>query len=809
MRDSKATFWLWERAHLAFPIAAAVAVLACHLPILRAVLETNGDNVYHLLSEYAIGHSVAAGDSIWGPQSTDFGMPLLRFYQPLFYLVNVGLHVATGASPFLFHNLSVSLFFAASPLAYCWGLRKIGLPRFAAGLASLLAMTSVAGFGNSFEAYHSNGIVTQAMGAFFFPLFIGAFVGLLRGENRVTSTALLFAATFLSHVIMAVLAAFACTLYFLVNAVPVRAVWRRVAAMGALVTCLVAFWLFPFLAHTMEMRAIPDTDARGTEKRWWFVGASDDEMVKLATSGRLLDDARAVGTKGQDPLDGLIDKLNISKTRFVRPPVVTVLTAWGLVVALLLLRRSSIRFLVSGLLFSLLLYAGQDDHPWLRFFPFIDHVQSFRCTYFVEFFAFALIGLGIERPVTLLLRAAGGSRRGVLRAAIVAALAIVVLPSGWAFFQIAKLGPPLVTPSELKPLDDLTAAAKSAPGRGYPFRIQTLEKRRGMLLNWLGINGYRLGITHWGGVGPTSMLKLQFFLKAHVNAVDLWSLAGVRYLQGSKKEAAPILEKGADAPWLAIGNAAGQTVFDSGRDELLHVANNPLVLVRCRHSQWIRLVDSWITRYGASVDDPKTPFPVRLRGEEWDRSAVVARAAAVLYLDGDASAEERDRIGALAARGKRVWIPFEIAGIAAEVLPRHRSLWQSIGRKVVVAAAAEAAAERHDDPRRSNQRFAFDVDALEPALAVLPTSAIPGWTAALDGERTEVFSAGPDLVAVVLPRGAHRLAFAWEMPGTDRFFTILSAVAAALVFAAWLASALAALALRRSSLRAHGAGRRA
>jgi uncharacterized membrane protein YfhO len=109
-----------------------------------------------------------------------------------------------------------------------------------------------------------------------------------------------------------------------------------------------------------------------------------------------------------------------------------------------------------------------------------------------------------------------------------------------------------------------------------------------------------------------------------------------------------------------------------------------------------------------------------------------------------------------------------------------------------------ATVERHDDGRRSVQRFAFDVDALEPTLAFLPTSAIPGWTATLDGKRTEVFSAGPDLVAVALPRGAHRLAFSWQMPAADRFVTILSPIVAVVVFGAWLLSMFGAFVLRRS-----------
>ena len=42
--------------------------------------------------------------------------------------------------------------------------------------------------------------------------------------------------------------------------------------------------------------------------------------------------------------------------------------------------------------------------------------------------------------------------------------------------------------------------------------------------------------------------------------------------------------------------------------------------------------------------------------------------------------------------------------------------------------------------------------------------AVPGWTATLDGEPHPTFGAGPDLVGVLVPKGAHRLSFTWKMP---------------------------------------------
>ncbi len=75
--------------------------------------------------------------------------------------------------------------------------------------------------------------------------------------------------------------------------------------------------------------------------------------------------------------------------------------------------------------------------------------------------------------------------------------------------------------------------------------------------------------------------------------------------------------------------------------------------------------------------------------------------------------------------------------------------------------------EQLDKGSSSMQHFAFDVDVLEPLVAVLPMQAVPGWTAMLDGEPTVAFPTGPDMVGVFLPKGAHRLVFHWKMPVSE------------------------------------------
>ena len=63
--------------------------------------------------------------------------------------------------------------------------------------------------------------------------------------------------------------------------------------------------------------------------------------------------------------------------------------------------------------------------------------------------------------------------------------------------------------------------------------------------------------------------------------------------------------------------------------------------------------------------------------------------------------------------------------------------------------------------------------------------AAPGWTATLDGETLPTFAIGPDMVGVLVPKGAHRLIFNWKMPLLGWVSLIMTLSALLMVFAIW------------------------
>jgi hypothetical protein len=83
-RRTRLKWWIYEHAHFIFPLAASILTLCSTWIILAPVLNRSGDNIYHLLNEFAIAHTIEIGDNPFGPLGMEFGQPVLRFYQALF-----------------------------------------------------------------------------------------------------------------------------------------------------------------------------------------------------------------------------------------------------------------------------------------------------------------------------------------------------------------------------------------------------------------------------------------------------------------------------------------------------------------------------------------------------------------------------------------------------------------------------------------------------------------------------------------------------------------------------------------------------
>lgn len=801
---------LYPFAHFGLPILAAILTLANTHILFGPVLNRSGDNDYHLLNEFALLHGILGGDNPFGPAAMEFGQPLLRFYQALFYLFNVGMHLLTSISLKTMHNVTIIVCFAASPFSYMYFLRKLGLSRFAASIGSFFSMISIASFGNSFEAYHQAGIVTQSMGGLFFPWFMGHFVGMLRGENRASSTALLFALAFVSHAIMSVFAVFGGALYFVAASRQITGTGiRKLTAFCVLGACLVSFWVLPFIEHTEKMRPVPDSIIRGGVH--WFTSVSKNELTMVLFTGRLLDDPPRLGDKRNEN-DKLMDTISIIHATKTRPPAVTVLTGLGLIVAFFGIRRGPQRFLISGFLFSLMLFAGPDDYPWLKYLPFMKNIQTFRCTYLVEFFAFGLIGIGIEtilrRWIVFALRRRKKARIAHLACWIAVSLAGTIACGT----EIVLLGNVHLVVRNPAKLDENVELLSTLHNNGRPYRVMPkFEGRYKLRQAWFSVNGFIPYCTHWKGTGPTSAFNLCHQLGSPASKGDLNALAGVRYFSGEEKkiksyaiakdsDGAPVLERLPNGEPINQKPTDWHYLLDTGRDHFLRpLVGDPLIVVSS-HAQWMWTAKAWAGRYHAKLWEEHTPVTMRVMSGELDQSGLLESAQAIVYLDHTHLDRDMDALKAFVEEGKTVISPIEIPGIEvqAPTIEPKNSVWNLLPKKKAVGAAKIPGKDHREeiDPgfeiadiktltdeknRFSVQRFAYDVDALRPVLAVLPMQAVPGWTASLDDKPLPVFSTGPDMVGVLIPEGAHRLVFTWKMPPLGSITLAISLITLAFV----------------------------
>jgi hypothetical protein len=814
----------YPNAHLLFPLAACVLTLIKTSVLIAPVLNRSGDNMYHLLNEYAILHGVLGGDNPLGPVAMEFGQPVLRFYQSLFYLLNVGGHLLTTVSLKTLHNLTIVVCFALSPFTYMYCLRKLGLNRFAAGIGSMASMLSIAAFGNSFEAYHQAGIVTQSMGGLFFPWFMGHFVGMLRGENRASSTALLFALAFVSHAIMAVFAAFSGALYFLVASSSIRKKGvRRLIPFCLLGIALVSYWVLPFIEHTEKKRPVPDSIIRSGVH--WFTSVSKDELTMVLFTGRLLDDPPRKGD-ARNENDKLMDRISIIHAIKTRPPAVSVLTGIGLLVALFTIRRTSHRFLVSGFLFSLFLFAGPDDYPWLRYLPFMKNIQTFRCTYLVEFFAFGLVGIGME---TFFRRTMGFLRRRRRKPVRIVLLVFWILLAaagiGLAGAEILILGNAHVVIRDPAYMDTMIDACSALENKGRPFRIMPKYKGRYKLRQgWFAVHGYQPYCTHWKGTGPTAAFNFCSQLGNPMSKGDLHALAGARYFSGTDDEmkslinakdssGAPLFERlpngsdrfGKPTDW--------HYLLDTGRDHFLRpLVGKPFPAV-VNHSQWMWLAKSWTQHYANYLWEEETPISMRVEAGELKESGLLDAAPALLYLDHSGLDRDMAALKAFAEKGGIIISQGEIPGVPT-VAPGdsdtstskrrfRKSFWDLWPFKKSASKIQTRDHREELDPgvamaditaltrnSLSIQRFAYDIDVLRPLIAILPMQAVPGWRSFLDGEPAYTFAAGPDMVGVYIPEGAHRLVFKWELPMLGLVSLLLTLISLAIVLSLLMPAAV-------------------
>lgn len=797
--------------HLALPLSAGILSFVSTYILFAPVLNRCGDNIYHLMNEYVMVNGALAGDNILGPLGMEMGQPVLRFYQSLFYMFNAAVHFMTGWDIRFIHNVTLCTCFGLSPFAFYYFMRKLSFNKWTAGLASYLTFISVGAFANSFEAFYQAGIVTQAMGGLFFPWFMGAFIGMLRGENSPISAALLFSLAFLSHAIMAVYATFGGALYFLMSQTSVRHNIKNMAIFALLGVALVSFWVFPFIEHNKTMRPVPDPVFRGSGVHW-YTSVSTAQLVDVAGAGYMLDDTRAEDKNDRNDAEKFMDKINIISSLRHRPPLFSIMTAFGIFCALFQLRRLSVRFLLGGFAFSLMLFAGPDDFRWLRYLPFMGKIQSFRCTYLYEIFAFGLSALGIEAIVGTLYTFARTRKKWWSKTPLFLVwTGIAGGIVGLTGYEIVTLGQTHLVIREPNVLNMDLDALQNVPDRGYPFKVEIRTGGRPKIRqSWFSMNGFMPYCTHWKGTGPETAYKHCSYLGTPKSSGAMLALSGIRWYTGWGPKIKTIYnEKDEDQLQVTHSIDVGKTrdgkpnngriTMDTGATHFLRpLTGSPLPVV-CNNKQWLWLTNSWMQTYRFKLWEKSIPVTMRVTSGELAQSNLLDYARAIFYFDHENIENDHVALSKFVESGGVVISPLPIDGIDVHVLEVTEAPWTAVPKEINSAPTRINIAQREEiDPgleiaqierikpkMHSRQQFVFDVENIQPVIATIPMGRYPGWRAYLNGKEIPIFSTGPDLVGVHLKKGVHRLKLKWEMPFRHKIMIYTTILALLFILVVW------------------------
>ncbi len=767
-----------------------LAILACAIILFttrgmlsKDIIDQSGDLNYHLACEAEVARAINEGRSPFGPISLNFGTPILKFYQPLLYLVTGYAHFVTRVDVLLIHNLLIVFFFALTPFCLRWCYLSIGMRELTSGLAALLTLISVGGFANSYEAYFGLGIISQLLGAVFFPLFIGAFARMLRDGRGPVRAAVLFALAFVAHVMMAVYAVFAGGLLFFVNRWDVKRIWKPFVTFGVLAGLLVAFWFVPFVTLRERFRPEPDIVARPWAAHF-NNGLTASETTRLLFTGRLLDDARQTRKEAspQDDDDRLTDKLNILAASFSRPPVLTVITLLGFLLCLTRFRSTPHRFLIAGFIFSFLLIMGPDDVPWLGYLPFSKRIQFFRCTYLLEFFAFGLAASGIEIAVVFIGRSIRKLPGVGRRTTMVTAGCFLVAALGGYIHLVHQIATAHVSPGSLKRLQRGEVVTEPALDR-FPSRTlfthgRFIKNKR--LMHYLEYKGYRAVCGHWRVIGATITSDICQPLFSPGRNVSATRKMGIGQYLVNRKQATFLNDVtfSGQKVMKQVKLGGGYYLYADTGARYLWVAR-PAVLVISNDVQWFQLGRAWLSRLSRTKGINGPPTPIRLDAGAPIDARILGSVDAVWVLSANILDKSNEKIlGEFANSGKEVRSVEEIPG--AETTRIETDGPSLLG--TLRGDDVEEGVEIEEIEAHIGGPFVYDLVLDQQSVVVLPEMFCPGWSATVDGKQQAVFAAAPDFVAAVVPEGRHTVVFQWETPSSEIVYLVISGLTWIFVF---------------------------
>ncbi|HEV8404162.1 MAG TPA: glycosyltransferase 87 family protein [Candidatus Limnocylindrales bacterium] len=409
---------------VALLVAAPMVVTAIMLlPEVTLPIPNLNDDAFQYLFIQRMDQTLRSGGNpldFWVPQ-LELGFPQALYYQSFPHLVVVLLdRLSLGTIDlFTMFNLVRYALFVGLPLTVYWSMRRMGFSVVASAMAAAASplFSGAFRYGLEYDSYlwRGFGMFTQAWAVH---LSFIALACVYRVVNRGTGYILAMVALsvlLMSHLIYAYMMAITLILVVVVGARRSTIIPRlvRLGIVGVVVLAVTAYQWLPFITSRQYLAVTPylqqykfDSFGAPTILGWLFTG-------DLFDHGRL--------------------------------PVLTVLLALGIAVALFRRTRLNV-FVLTGFLVWLVLYFGRPTlGPLFELFPLSDGLLIHRFIGEMELFAVPLMGLGGALIWELVGRATADGRlrlrnaspwRPIVAAAVLIAILVPALLERATFYDV-------------------------------------------------------------------------------------------------------------------------------------------------------------------------------------------------------------------------------------------------------------------------------------------------------------------------------------------------------------------------------------
>lgn len=354
-----------------------------HIPAFEPGYLNAGDDHIHVA--YA-----NAAKNIWETEHRPLGWSTLYVCgAPIFLLRPMGLyqfvnliHAVTGLPIEGSLKILVVLGFCLFPLTMFAGARLLGLGFWPSVMAGLLSPLGISSWGHTIEAYHYLGVHKQLIAILLFPILVGSFWRLLKEGKFGLTYSISFALVFLTHPYMAYCFALLFpVMFFALITDPEIWDWKKGVMRSVLwsipALCWVSIWLIPFV--TSPEMIFQKAYSAGRRDNLEVTVLSAASTLRQYLLGGIFDTSRFSGAFAGPHVWAWL-----SNSECLRIPLLSYASLLGFALVTFRAVKPVLSFLSLVFCFSLILFIGPDDYPWLDWIPFSAEFQNIHAVFMIE-----------------------------------------------------------------------------------------------------------------------------------------------------------------------------------------------------------------------------------------------------------------------------------------------------------------------------------------------------------------------------------------------------------------------------------------